>query len=395
MNHKTALLVFVFFTVLSCTNKPDTNQNVANAENGLQKVLPQLDLLLHDAYQAEWIPRTVEENGETRFVGKNFDWTEGFFPGTLWYVYASTNETKYKEAAEYFQNKFIEHRHLTTNHDLGFVFNDSFGAGYQLTGNEEYKQVLIDAGNSLIQRFNSTVGCIKSWDTERGWQAKRGWQFPVIIDNMMNLEMLFELSALTGDDKYKEVAISHANTTLKNHFRADNSSYHVVDYNPETGAVNVKHTAQGFAHESAWARGQAWGLYGFTVCYRYTRDANYLNQAKKIAEFYLRHQNLPTDLVPYWDFNAPQIPNEPRDASAAAIVASALIELDEYTEEDYLTPATEILKSLSSDAYLAETGTNNHFILKHSVGSIPHGAEIDKPLNYADYYYVEALTRLK
>lgn len=394
MGRKIVPIVLVVCAFIACSTNSQTTSIPFNAKTSFEQSLPQLDLLLKDAYEADWIPRTIEPNGETKFVGKRFDWTEGFFPGTLWHAYSFSGDEKYKNAAEYFQNKFIEHRHLTTNHDLGFVFNNSYGLGYGLTKNEAFKRVLIDAGNSLIQRYDPTVGCIKSWDANKGWQAQRCWEFPVIIDNMMNLEMLFELTEITGDSKYRDIAISHANTTLKNHFRTDNSSYHVVDYNPETGAVNVKHTAQGYAHESAWARGQAWGLYGYTVCYRFTKDERYLQLAEKIANFYLLHKNLPEDKVAYWDFDAPKIPNEPRDASAAAIVASALIELDNYSNHDYLNPAKKIVESLSTEAYTAKVGSNNHFILKHSVGSIPHGAEIDKPLNYADYYYLEALLRL-
>ena len=212
---------------------------------------------------------------------------------------------------------------------------------------------------------------------------------------MMNLEMLFEATEITGNSTYREIAIEHANTTLKNHFRSDYSSFHVVDYDPETGAVRSKETAQGYSHESAWARGQAWGLYGFTVCYRFTQDRRYLDIAEKIAGFFLNHPNLPKDMVPYWDFNAPKIPNEPRDASAAAIVASALIELNDFSEYNYLDAAEAIIKNLSSEKYFATPGTNNLFIIKHCVGSIPHNSEIDVPLSYADYYFLESLTRLQ
>lgn len=395
MNQKIALVVFVLFTLWSCHNGSNTNLSSANVDNYISKSISQLDLLLEDAIAKNKIPRTVDANGETHYANSSFDWTEGFFPGIIWIAYSATNDEKYKKSAEYFQEQFIDHRFLTSNHDLGFVFNNSFGAGYQLTKNDRFKQVLIDAGNSLIQRYNPIVGCIKSWDVDKGWQAKRGWKFPVIIDNMMNLELLFGLSLITGDDQYKNIAIQHANTTLENHFRDDYSSFHVVDYDPETGAVRSSQTAQGYAHESAWARGQAWGLYGYTICYRYTNDKKYLDIAEKIANYYLNHANLPKDLVPYWDFNAPKIPNEPRDVSAAAIVASALIELDGYSEKDFLSPAKIILNNLASDDYTARLGTNNNFILKHSVGSIPHGNEIDVPLIYADYYYLESLMRMK
>jgi len=388
------LFCFLIPTLMlnGCSSKNE--QSPMNTDLMLNKALSQLDLMIETSYEKDQIPRTVEENGETYYTKAQFDWTEGFFPGVIWYAYSASKEGKYKTAAEYFQNKFVDHRLLTNSHDLGFVFNCSFGAAYKYTKNEAFKDILVDAGNSLIQRYDSTIGCIKSWDCDKGWQAQRGWEYPVIIDNMMNLEMLFELTDITGDAKYREVAVSHANTTLKNHFRDDFSSYHVVDYDAETGEVRSKQTAQGYAHESAWARGQAWGLYGYTVCYRYTKDPKYLSQAEKIAHFILTNSKLPEDKVPYWDFNAPEIPNAPRDASAAAIIASALIELDSYSQADYLSSAKEIIQSLSGAKYFAELGTNNGFILKHSVGSIPHGKEIDVPLNYADYYYVEALIRL-
>lgn len=364
-------------------------------EENLDFATQQISLLLDDANKAQKIPRTITKTGEMHYTRDGFDWTEGFFPGTCWYLYEYTNDKSWEKAADNFQKHYEDHRLLPWYHDLGFVFNCSYGNGYRLTQNENYKQVLIDAGNTLITRFNPNVGCIRSWDVDKGWQSKRGWEFPVIIDNMMNLEMLFELSRITGDKKYQDVAISHADVTLENHFRDDISSYHVIDYDSITGEVRNKQTAQGYAHESEWARGQAWGVYGYTVCYRYTQDPKYLNQAIKIADYIINHPKLPKDQIPYWDYDAPKIPNEPRDASAAAITASALIELDGYTDKDYMTNAKEILKNLSSTNYRAELGENKNFILKHSVGSIPHNNEIDVPLNYADYYYIEALLRLK
>jgi unsaturated chondroitin disaccharide hydrolase len=212
----------------------------------------QLALLLEDSEKSNRIPRTVAASGETHWTNKDFDWTEGFFPGSCWYLYEFTKDNLWKEAAEKFQSQFESHKNYTNNHDLGFVFNSSYGNGYRLTGNESFKQVLITAGNALITRFNPNVGCIQSWDVDKGWQSKRDWKYPVIIDNMMNLELLFELSKITGDDKYKNVAVAHANTTLKNHFREDFSSYHLVDYDPETGQVRSKQTAQGYSNESSW-----------------------------------------------------------------------------------------------------------------------------------------------
>lgn len=339
------------------------------------------------------IPRTLNEDGSIRWIAEPYDWTEGFWPGVCWMLYDYTGNEEWKQAAASSQKIYEDHKDLTTDHDLGFIFNNSYGKGYKITGNKEYKQVLLDAAESLITRFNENVGCIQSWDVADNWQATRGWKFPVIVDNLMNLELLFEATKLTGKEKYAQIAIQHANTTMRNHFRKDGSSYHVVDYDPQTGAVRSKETAQGYADESAWARGQAWALYGYTMCYRYTKDEKYLQLAEKIANFILTHPNYPKNGVPYWDFNAPKIPDEPRDASAGAIMASAWIELDEYSDNNYLDEAKKVLTTLSSERFLNIDG--QHFLLNHSVGSIPHGNEIDVPLVYADYYYIEALIRME
>ena len=391
---KSISFLIIMSFLFSCDLKKSSN-NSNKTEIQLEFAEKQISLLLEDAELVNRIPRTINAEGEMHWTRKNFDWTEGFFPGTCWYLYEVSKDEKWKNAAEKFQNQFESHKNYTSNHDLGFVFNCSFGNGYKLTKNEAFKDILITAANSLITRFNPIVGCIQSWDVDNGWQSERGWEFPVIIDNMMNLEMLFEVSELTGDEKYKNVAINHANTTLKNHFREDNSSYHVIDYDAKTGEVRNKHTAQGYANESSWARGQAWAVYGYTVCYRYTKDKRYLEQAQKIANFIINYKETPKDGIPYWDYNAPNIPNEPRDASAAAITVSALIELDSYTKNSYKPAIDKIMKSLASENYTAKLGKNNNFILKHSVGSIPHNNEIDVPLNYADYYYLEALIRYK
>ena len=382
------VLLLLSLTLLACKSKTDTDIRLEKSEL-------QLTGLRTRAMQANNIPRSIDNNGKTRWIETPYDWTEGFWPGTCWMLYEQTRDEQWKEAAVASQKIFKQHKNLTNDHDLGFIFNNSYGKAYRITNNNEYKQVLIDAANSLITRFNKTVGCIQSWDVVGNWQATRGWKFPVIIDNMMNLELLFEVSNITGDSIYKDIAITHANTTMRNHFRPDGSSYHVLDYNPQTGEVVSKVTAQGYADESAWSRGQSWGLYAYTMCYRYTKDKKYLDFAEKIASFILNHPNYPEDGVPYWDFNAPNIPNEPRDVSSAAILASALIELSNYTHNKYLKNAEHILNSLSTDAYNAQPGENGNFVLMHSVGSLPHGNEINVPLNYADYYYIEALIRLK
>ncbi|TXG38418.1 glycoside hydrolase family 88 protein [Seonamhaeicola maritimus] len=387
-----AFLLCLALILFSCKEEKKVIQD---KETPIQKAEKQLALLLLDAEKANRIPRTLDKEGNMHWSNPKFDWTEGFFPGSLWYLYEETKDEKWKAAAEKFQALFEDHKYKTTNHDLGFIFNCSYGNGYRLTKNEAFKDVMITAADSLLTRFNPNVGCIKSWDVDSGWQAERGWKFPVIVDNMMNLELLFNVSEFTGLSKYKDAAITHANTTIKNHFRENNSSVHVVDYDPETGAVRGKYTAQGFADSSSWARGQAWGIYGYTVCYRFTKDKTYLEQAEKIAAYILGFEGTPEDGIPYWDYHAANIPNEPRDVSAAAITVSALLELNGYSKNDYSKSIEKIMTSLASDEYTAKVGENKHFILKHSVGSIPHGNEIDVPLNYADYYYLEALGRYK
>lgn len=354
-------------------------------------------------------PRTIDPNGKLKATPMN-DWTEGFYPGCLWYLYENNPTETWKQQAIRWTEALEPLKKLTSHHDIGFLMYCSFGNGYRLTGNEKYKEILIESANSLCTRFNEKTGCIESWNYRKAWNGKDEWFFPVIIDNMMNLELLYFATKMTGDEKYARVANTHAQTTARNQFREDYSNYHVVNYDTETGAVLHKATCQGFSDNSAWARGQAWAIYGYTMSYRETKNTDYLNLAVRLADFWLNHPNLPEDGVPYWDFNAGQegyVPDWnynpaqfkeiPRDASAAAITASAFLELSDYVPggEKYYQAAQHILRSLSSPAYLAVPGNNCNFALMHSVGSIPHGNEIDVPLVYADYYYLEALTRYK
>ncbi|TGV04202.1 glycoside hydrolase family 88 protein [Flavivirga rizhaonensis] len=336
------------------------------------------------------VPRSIE--GDELLMVSSSDWTSGFFPGELWLMYKLTGNSLWKKRAKKYTELLEKEQYNTRTHDVGFMMYCSYGHGYQFANNSDYKNVLIQTAKSLSSRYNEKVQCIQSWD-----HSKSLYHYPVIIDNMMNMELLLWASEVTGDSLYKNMAINHANTTIKNHFRPDNSSYHVVDYAPETGEVIKKITNQGFADESIWARGQAWGLYGFTVMYRYTKDIRYLEQAEKIAKLVMSYSNLPDDKIPYWDMDAPNIPNEPRDASAAAITASALYELMEYSQNkmEYLKFADTIMKSLSSEAYLNKTGSNAGFLLDHSTGNMPRNSEIDVPINYADYYFLEALLRKK
>jgi hypothetical protein len=340
------------------------------------------------------IPRSAK-SGTARMVNTS-DWTSGFPAGSFWLLYERTKDQAWRTAAESWTAALMSQATRTDTHDVGFIINNSFGNGYRLTQNTAYRTVINTAAGSLASRFDPDVGCTRSWD------FSGNWTFPVIIDNMMNLELLFRATALGGEARFAQIGTTHAATTRMNHFRADASSYHVVDYNPTTGAVIKKITNQGVADESAWARGQAWGLYGFTMSYRETNDARFLDQATRIAEFYTKSTRMPADGVPYFDFDAPVRDDVPdyRDASAGAIAASGLFELAKYATgaaaESYRVFAIKVVRSLSttgSTGYRAATGTNNQFLLMHSVGNYPQNDEIDVAINYADYYYLEALGR--
>lgn len=317
-------------------------------------------------------------------------WCSGFYPGTLLYIYQQTRDTALYNEAMRILTVLEKEKYNTSTHDLGFMMFCSFGNASLVSPKPAYREILLTSAKSLATRFHEKTGCIRSWDAKEP-------DFLVIIDNMMNLELLFWATKASGDSSYYKIAVTHANTTMKNHFRPDHSSYHVLNYDVNTGAVKEKRTAQGFSNESAWARGQAWGLYGYVMTYRETKDARYLDQAKRIANFMLRHPGMPADKVPYWDFNAPGIPNALRDASAGAIMASALLELCRYVETplavEYRHAAETALITLSSDQYKAAPGANGGFLLQHGVGHQPAGTEIDVPLTYADYYFIEALSR--
>jgi unsaturated chondroitin disaccharide hydrolase len=320
-------------------------------------------------------------------------WCSGFYAGSLWYIFEQTNDLMIKQQAENALKVIAPNQTYTGNHDLGFMMYCSFGNAFRLTNNPEYKKIINRSAESLFSRYRPSIKAIQSWNKNKYWEC------PVIVDNMMNLEMLNWVSDNGGDPKYKKTSIIHANTTLANHFRPDFSSYHVVDYDLNTGKVIKKATWQGAANSSAWARGQAWALYGYTMMYRFTKDAIYLKQANGIAKFILNHPNLPSDKIPYWDFDAPFMPEAKRDASAGAIMASALLELAQYTQKadkiTYKTAAETIINSLSSDKYRAKQGENGGFLLMHSTGAYPLNSEIDVPLIYADYYFLEALMRYK
>lgn len=338
---------------------------------------------------ADSLPETFEKGRSKSISPRN--WVSGFYPGTLFLIYQGTKDKAIYQAG-LAKLPIMEPIKTMDSHDIGFMMYDSFGIANQIKPSEEYKQVLLTSAQSLTKRYNPVVKSIMSWNSKPG-------EFRVIIDNMMNLELLMWATKVSGDSSYAKIAITHANTTMKNHFRPDYSSYHLVNYNPETGGIIKKQTVQGYADDSAWARGQGWGLYGYTMMYRETKDKKYLDQAKNIAEFILNNPNLPADKVPYWDFNAPGKPDVYRDSSAGSLIASALIELAGYVDaassKKYLENAETIIRTLSTDRFKAALGENGGFLLKHGVGHLPRPALVDVPLTYGDYYFVEAMLRYK
>lgn len=371
--------------------KPTKLDNaMANADEQLHYALKCTSEARKTAKGNKVNPRSIDKDGNLVLVGPK-DWCSGFFAGTLWQMYQYSHMQFWRENAVSNTWLIESAKWYKGTHDLGFMIGDSFGKAYQLTGEQSYRDVMLQAARTLCTRYSPKVGCIRSWDHN----ADR-WTFPVIIDNMMNLEILFEAYKLTGDKSFYDIAVSHANVTMKNHFRDDYSSYHVVDYDPVTGTVRSRVTHQGYSDDSFWSRGQGWALYGYTMCYRYTHDLRYLEQAKNIAKFLFSLKNMPEDGIFFWDMKDPSIPDVPRDASAAALVASAFYELQAYVGAElgkqYIAYADKIVNSLI-DHYQAPVGSNQGFLLLHSTGNKPANSEIDVPINYADYFYMEALRR--
>ncbi len=376
----------------SCTDKKEKEIGQV-IEDALNKSVKQ-SLLMAAKYadQPLVLPRSYID-GEMTTSDYGW-WCSGFFPGVLWYLYEDSGDEKLLKYAQQYTERVEESKYMISNHDVGFMLYCSYGNGLRITGDTTYREVLLTGAKSLSKRYHENMGLIKSWDFNENI-----WQYPVIIDNMMNLELLLWASNASGDSTFKHISVSHADKTMRNHYRSDYSCYHVVSYDTISGEPHVKQTFQGYSDESSWSRGQAWGLYAYTFMYRETNDNRYLDQANQIASYMLNHTKMPEDYIPYWDFDAPNIPNEERDASAGALMASALIELSGYVDKElsdkYMDVAEKQIRILASDEYTAKVGENGNFILMHSVASKPHNSEVDVPLTYADYYYVEALTRYK
>ena len=332
-------------------------------------------------------PRSINPDGSLWTSNYKW-WCSGFYPGCLWFVYEYTGDETYMDLALKYQAGLEPLRFRTDDHDIGFQLMCSYGNCLRITGNEECVPVILDGAKSLATRFDPEVGCTRSWDNKK-------YTFPVIIDNMMNLELLLKAVELGGEEYLKDVALTHARTTMKNHYREDYSIKHILDYNPETGEIIKVYSGQGYAEDSAWARGQAWGLYAFPMMYRMTKEQEFLDHALKQAEYLL--PRIPEDGIPYWDYDSPEIPNDVRDASSAALVACGLIELSHFVDEQkaayFLSFAEKILRELASDKYLVAEGEKYGFLLDHSTGNKPGNSEIDVPLTYADYYFLEALMR--
>mgnify|MGYP001247144562 FL=1 len=381
----------------TCAHQPsgtlDVNKALDYCAKQTQRTLTELKT--DSGIDYTMMPRNImadEQHWNCRKATKE-EWCAGFWPGVLWYDYEYTKDKQVLEEAENFTHslKFLSHI-PAYDHDLGFLVFCSYGNGYRLTKNPAYKQVILDTADTLATLFNPIVGTILSWPRE---VEPRNWPHNTIMDNMINLEMLFWAAKNGGNPYLYDIAVSHADKTMKCQFRPDYTSYHVAVYDTITGNLIKGVTHQGYADSTMWARGQAWAIYGYTVVYRETKDPKYLDFAQKVTDVYL--DRLPEDKVPYWDFDDPSIPDAPRDASAGAVVASALLELSTYlpngTGKRYKDAAIEMLTSLSSDSY--QSGESKPSFLLHSVGHWPNHSEIDASIIYADYYYIEALLRLK
>lgn len=392
MTMASSCLIAALF-VYGCKEKKETKAKVETEEIDVTtKSVLKVKETLKSLKYVDSFPRNITPGEkEWNLVGEK-DWCSGFWPGVLWYAYESSNDPEIRKGAEKFTESLKSIAYTPAeNHDIGFMLYCSYGNGYRLTGNKEYKEVLLAAADTLATLYNPKAGTILSWP---GMTHKFGHN--TIIDNMMNLELLF-WAAKNGENKeLYNIAKSHAEVSMKRLVRPDYSIYHVTCFDEKTGEFVKGVTHQGYADESMWARGQGWGIYGFSMAYRETGEEEFLTTAAKLADHFL--ERLPEDGMPYWDFDDPKIPNAPKDASAAGVVACGMLELSEQLKDEtlkakYFNAAKSLINKLGSDEYFS--GDVNDALLLHSTGHYPHNSEIDVPIIYADYYFMEALIRLK
>lgn len=366
------------------------------AIDALQIAASEYKLLVASLPDSTSFPRRTKSATDETLVKVNAgDWTSGFFPGALWYLYQFTGDEFFlRNALKWTGHIKTQTKNTGIGHDLGFIFNCSFGNAYRIYGHPDYPAVMLEAGKTLSDRFSTIVGCTKSWNSG-SWPSYSNnvgsWKFPVIIDNMMNLELLLKMTQFNNDSLYHRQALQHASTTTVAHIRPDSSTYHVVDFDPLTGNILARGTRQGFSDASCWSRGQAWGIYGFSMMYKYSKDTAHLNTSKRLLGYYLK--NKPADHIPFWDYQAPDLPNTYRDASAASITCAALIDLYNSTSDTaYLVYAEQIIDELTKPFYLNTNSTNAHLLLRHSTGGT-NGYEADVAQTYSDYYFIEALVK--
>jgi len=352
-----------------------------------------LQVIRHNMKTLNEFPESCASDGWTSIEKRRAPgyWVTGFWVGLLWLAYAHTSDEAFGTAARDWADRLAWLRESTGTHDLGFIFYLSHVLGARLTEDESLLENAVQAADTLTRRYNPKGEYLQAWGSIDGPANERG---RTNIDVMMNLALLFWASEHTGDVRFARVAARHARTCRLVLVRPDNSSVHVADFDPETGAFLKQATYQGLSADSCWSRGQAWALYGFADAYRRTGDKAFRAVAQRLAEYTLA--KAPEDLVPYWDYDSPDLPNTYRDSSAAAVFASGLLELaacesDAEAAYRWRQAAEDIMVSLWEN--YSSRGTNIPAILLHGTRSVPHG-KADQALIYGDYYFVEALTKL-
>lgn len=406
-NRVIALLIMtgtflLFACVCKWSSSVDVDAQISYCQEQVARSLDELSPLDYTK-----TPRNImshQTNWNLRDAKTPEEWTAGFFPGILWMTYG-TLDPKSEEAQRVLtaargytgELEYLAHQPVY-DHDLGFIMIGSYLKGWEQTHDSHYREVLLEAADTLATLYNPRVGTLLSWP--RNVEMLGGHN--TIMDNMLNLELLFWAAKNGGNHRLYDIAVSHADTTMAYHFRTDGTINHVAVYDPITGRHLRNCNHQGYDDNSVWSRGQAWAIYGYTMVYRETHEARFLEQAIKSANVML--DMLPPDGIPYWDMKDPKIPHTYRDASAAAITSDALLELSGYAgvlhseqhqglAKRYHEQALKMLATLSSKDY--QCGKSKPAFLGHSVGNMPAESEIDVSINYADYYYLEALLRIK